>query len=249
MGIKIARGALIGIFLGIVGGISLSYVFYFVRLLRVEKTDYQTSDISLVENMDSDSMENSVEAFSEYETPYCDSLEDAILRFHVRANSNSESDLALKYRVRDEILIRIGATLEGNKTREEVMAYLNDNLDYIKQIAEETIKQAGYNYKVKVYISKDFFPIRQYGELVLPAGEYEALRVDIGEARGENFWCILYPMMCYPLEAGAVVSKEDGEKLEEVLGEEDYKKLFIEHDENEEKKVTVKFKILEIFGL
>ena len=220
MATRIARGALIGIFLGVVGGISISYGIHFFRLLNISKADRQISDVSFVENSDSESMSEAVEAFKEYETPYCDSLEDAILRFHVRANSNSEEDIALKYKVRDDILMTIGSELKGDKTREQV----------------------------KAYISKDYFPIRQYGELVLPAGEYEALRVDIGEARGENFWCILYPMMCYPYEAGAVVTKEDGEKLEEVLGEEDYEKLFVKYDLDKDDKVEVRFKLLEMLG-
>ena len=131
MATRIARGALIGIFLGVVGGISLSYGIHFFKLLSVRKADYQTSDVSLVENADTESLVSSVEAFNEYETPYCDSLEDAILRFHVRANSNSESDIALKYKVRDDILMAIGSELTGDKSREQVMAYLNDNLDYI----------------------------------------------------------------------------------------------------------------------
>ncbi|MBO6114362.1 MAG: stage II sporulation protein R [Lachnospiraceae bacterium] len=248
MATRIARGALIGIFLGVVGGISISYGIHFFRLLNISKADRQISDVSFVENSDSESMSEAVEAFKEYETSYCDSLEDAILRFHVRANSNSEEDIALKYKVRDDILMTIGSELKGDKTREQVMAYLNDNLDYIKEIAEKSIREAGYTYKVKAYISKDYFPIRQYGELVLPAGEYEALRVDIGEARGENFWCILYPMMCYPYEAGAVVTKEDGEKLEEVLGEEDYEKLFVKYDLDKDDKVEVRFKLLEMLG-
>lgn len=249
MATRIARGALIGVFLGVVGGISISYGVHFLKLLKISKAGYQEEDVSLVENADSETKMEVVEAFNEYETPYCDSLEDAILRFHVRANSNSEDDLALKYKVRDDILMRIGSELSGDKSRDEIMEYLNDNLDYIKEIAEQSIRDAGYAYKVRVYISKDYFPIRQYGELVLPAGEYEALRVDIGEARGENFWCILYPMMCYPMEAGAVVSKEDGEKLQEVLGEEDYKKLFVDHDQDKDEKVTVKLKLLEVLGL
>ena len=120
--------------------------------------------------------------------------------------------------------------------------------DKLHTYAVASIKEAGYEYKVRVYISIDYFPIRQYGELVLPAGEYEALRIDIGEAEGENFWCILYPMMCYPLEAGAVVSKEDGEKLKSVLDEDDYEKLFVEHDEKAEGEVKVRFKLLELLG-
>ena len=233
--------------MGVVGGISLSYGIHFLRTLNVSKKDYKTTDVSLVENADSYSRE-SVEAFNGYETPPCNSLEDAILRFHVRANSNSDEDIALKFKVRDDVLMRIGSELSGDKSREEIMEYLNSNLDYIKEIAEASIKEAGYEYKVRVYISIDYFPIRQYGELVLPAGEYEALRIDIGEAEGENFWCILYPMMCYPLEAGAVVSKEDGEKLKSVLDEDDYEKLFVEHDEKAEGEVKVRFKLLELLG-
>ncbi|MBQ9607942.1 MAG: stage II sporulation protein R [Lachnospiraceae bacterium] len=246
MGLRILRGAFIGVFLGVAGGLIITYSLHYIRNIGTSGVDYNVSEVSFVENADSDTMDNVIEAFNEYETPYCDSLEDTILRFHVRANSNSEDDISLKYKVRDDILMAIGGILEGDKTKEEVMSYLRDNLDFIKSIALNSIRMSGYDYDVKVYISKDYFPIRQYGEMVLPAGYYEALRIDIGEAEGENFWCILYPMMCYPLDAGAVVSNEDKEELKTVLSEEDYKKLFVEHDE--EKKVKVKLKFMEWLG-
>ena len=247
MGLKILRGAFIGIFLGVAGGLILAYGMHYMRNMRSAEGDDYMSGVSFVENADTDTMENVVEAFNEYEPPYCDSLEDTILRFHVRANSNSKADISLKYKVRDDVLMAIGGILDGDKTKDEVMSYLRNNLDFIKNIALNSIRMAGYDYDVKVYISKDYFPIRQYGEMVLPAGYYEALRIDIGEAEGENFWCILYPMMCYPLESGAVVSNEDKEELKSVLSEEDYKKLFIEHDEK--KDVRVKFKFVEWLGL
>ncbi|MBR1815393.1 MAG: stage II sporulation protein R [Lachnospiraceae bacterium] len=246
MGLKIVRGAFIGIFLGVAGGLIITYSLHYIRNIGTAESDYNISEVSFVENADTDTLDNAVEAFNEYETPYCDSLEDAILRFHVRANSNSEADISLKYKVRDDVLMAIGGILEGDKTKDEVMSYLRDNLDFIKNIASNSIRMSGYDYDVKVYISKDYFPIRQYGEMVLPAGYYEALRIDIGAAEGENFWCILYPMMCYPLEAGAVVSNEDKEELKDVLSEEDYKKLFVEHDEVNE--VKVKFKFMEWLG-
>ena len=180
--------------------------------------------------------------------PECTDLQDIILRFHVRANSNSEEDIALKYTVRDAVLTELGGELTGDKSREEVMSYLNDNLDRIEKIALDTIHEEGYDYTVKVYIADDYFPIRQYGELVLPAGVYQALRVDIGLAEGENFWCILYPMMCYTVDSGAVISKGDEEKLEDALTEEQFKKLFVDRDV-EDNDIEVRFKLLEWLGL
>ena len=244
---KIARGSLIGIFLGVVIGVMGSYLMHYMRLAgRSDGGGGYASEVSFVENVDSATMDETVAAFNEYETPHCDSLEDEILRFHVRANSNSDEDLALKYKVRDDVLTAMGGRLTGYQSIDEALETLGDNLDFVKSVAQTSIKEAGYDYDVKVYIAQDYFPIRQYGELVLPAGYYKALRIDIGEARGENFWCILYPMMCYPLEAGAVVSKEDEERLSECLGEEDYQRLFIEHDDTE---VRVRFKFIEWLGL
>lgn len=239
---KIVRGSVIGIFLGVSFGICISYGIRLKQLAEKRNNSYD-----VVGQQSKQVIEISENNENEY-GEYCDDLQDVVLRFHVKANSNSDADISLKYSVRDAILYEYGAVLQSDMTREEVVNYLEEELDHIKEVAERTIDNLGYNYDVNVYISNDYFPIRQYGEMIFPAGYYEALRVDIGAAEGENFWCLLYPMMCYPLDTGAVISKEDEETLREVLSEEDYDKLFIKREVKSE-EVKIKFKFLEWLGL
>lgn len=172
------------------------------------------------------------------------SPEDVIVRFHVRANSDSEEDLTLKYEVRDAVLAELA---DGLKTVEDdgaALRYIMQKLPDIRQAARAVVDEAGYDYTISAYIVREEFPIREYGELVLPAGTYRALRVDIGAAKGENFWCMLYPMMCYTMDAGAVVDSEDAEKLAQALDEESYEKLFVKRDAKGD-NVEVRLKILE----
>ncbi len=172
------------------------------------------------------------------------SPEDVIVRFHVRANSDSEEDLALKYEVRDAVLAELA---DGLKTVEDdgaALRYIMQKLPDIRQTARAVVDEAGHDYTISAYVVREEFPIREYGELVLPAGTYRALRVDIGAAKGENFWCMLYPMMCYTMDAGAVVDSEDTEKLAQALDEESYEKLFVKRDAKGD-NVKVRLKILE----
>ena len=238
---KIVRGSVIGIFLGVSVGICFSYA------IRLKELAEKRNDSYTIANNQAKEVIEINENDSNY-GEYCDDLQDVVLRFHVKANSNSDEDLSLKYSVRDAILYEYGDILQSDMTREEVINYLEGELPHIKEVAQRTISNLGYAYDVNVYISNDYFPIRQYGEMVFPAGYYEALRVDIGAAQGENFWCLLYPMMCYPLDTGAVISQEDEETLREVLSGEDYEKLFIKRDVKED-EIKIKFKFLEWLGL
>lgn len=249
MGKRIARGAVIGIFLGVICAIAIGNIMYFNKIMARQNQEYASMDSMAVV---SDYEEGSQEVFNESGMSYgieCNDLQDVVLRFHVRANSNSDEDISLKYSVRDAILYEYGNILQSDMSRDEVFSYLAGEIEHIEEIATLTLNNLGYSYPVKVYFSTDYFPIRQYGEMVFPAGYYDALRVDIGKAEGENFWCILYPMMCYTLDSGAVVSSEDGEKLKEVLGEEEYEKLFVKRELEEEDEVKIKFKFLEWLGL
>lgn len=172
------------------------------------------------------------------------SPEDVIVRFHVRANSDSEEDLALKYEVRDAVLAELADGLETVEDDGAALRYIMQKLPDIRQAARAVVDEAGYDYTISAYVVREEFPIREYGELVLPAGTYRALRVDIGAAKGENFWCMLYPMMCYTMDAGAVVDSEDAEKLAQALDEESYEKLFVKRDTKGD-NVKVRLKILE----
>lgn len=169
-------------------------------------------------------------------------ISDDILRFHVKANSDSDEDINLKYDVRDEILNAISEDISKCDTKEQAINYLEENLDYISEVAQEVIYKEGFGYEVDANVQDSYFPIRQYGEMVIPAGIYKALNVDIGEAAGENFWCLLYPTLCYTIDSAAVVSKEGEEEIAREISVEEYEKLFINQDISGE-DVEIRFKI------
>lgn len=170
-------------------------------------------------------------------------VKEEIFRFHIRANSNSEEDISLKYKVRDAVLDTISENIgDEEMSRDEYISKVYELLPRIKTVAGETIRKEGYSYQVNAYIGNEYFPMRQYGKLVIPADYYDALMIDIGSAEGENFWCMLYPDMCYPIDGGAVVSKEGEKEISRKLTEEEYRKLFVN---KEDKEVKVKFRLFE----
>ncbi len=272
MGYKILKGAMVGILLGVCGGILLTSVLHIagggsmrdvVSLFREGNmkmlfagqkiSDEDQADLEAVfgDIGETESLSGDANDVSEKDgicaDVYGDALkspEDVVVRFHVRANSDSEADLALKYEVRDAVLALLAEDLQKAENDSEAILYLAQNLSEIRNTARAVVEEAGYHYGVKAYITREEFPIREYGELVLPAGTYRALRIDIGEAKGENFWCMLYPMMCYTMDAGAVVDSEDTEKLAQALDEESYEKLFVKRDVKSG-DIKVKLKILE----
>lgn len=268
MGYKILKGAMVGILLGVCGGILLTSVLHIagggsvrdvVSLFRegnmkmlFASQKISDEDQAELEAVFGDagmarSSAGGTETADGSADVYEDALkspEDVIVRFHVRANSDSEEDLALKYEVRDAVLAELA---DGLKTVEDdgaALRYIMQKLPDIRQAARAVVDEAGYDYTISAYVVREEFPIREYGELVLPAGTYRALRVDIGAAKGENFWCMLYPMMCYTMDAGAVVDSEDTEKLAQALDEESYEKLFVKRDAKGD-NVKVRLKILE----
>lgn len=123
-------------------------------------------------------------------------LADKVIRLHVVANSDSESDQALKLKVRDAVLTEASALLSLVETREEAEAILRANLGFLSRTASETIRAAGKTDAVRVSLEKAWFPTKQYGETSLPAGTYEALRVVIGSGEGHNWWCVVFPSLC-----------------------------------------------------
>ena len=268
MGYKILKGAMVGILLGVCGGILLTSVLHIagggsvrdvVSLFREGNMKMlfagqkiSEEDQAALEAVfgDADMARSGVggtETADGSADVYEDALkspEDVIVRFHVRANSDSEEDLALKYEVRDAVLAELADGLETVEDDGATLRYIMQKLPDIRQAARAVVDEAGYDYTISAYVVREEFPIREYGELVLPAGTYRALRVDIGAAKGENFWCMLYPMMCYTMDAGAVVDSEDTEKLAQALDEESYEKLFVKREAKGD-NVKVRLKILE----
>lgn len=128
----------------------------------------------------------------------CDELREKILRLHIIAESDSETDQAIKLKVRDGLLEYSGGLYESLDNKQQAIALTKQNITELEEIAETIVKENGGNQKVNISIGKAYFGTRKYDGFTLPAGEYDAVRVLIGKAKGKNWWCIMFPSMCIP---------------------------------------------------
>lgn len=159
-----------------------------------------------------------------------DSIAKNIIRFHVVANSDSTEDQLLKEKVRDEIIEYVKPLVKNSKSVEETKNILKKSIPSLKKIAQSVIKKNGEKYEIYVALDRANFPTKAYGDVVLPAGEYEACRVVIGEGKGKNWWCVMYPPLCYLDVSTGVVPLEGKEQLQEELNAEQYKLITQEND-------------------
>ena len=135
-------------------------------------------------------------------------IANSVFRLHVIANSDSEEDQNLKYIVRDNLLNYMNSICGNCTSKEEAIKLVLENKDYFEEIAIQTIQEQGYNYSVKINIDNFEFPTKNYGDISLPAGYYDALRVEIGEAKGQNWWCVMFPPLCFVDVSSGVVPDE-----------------------------------------
>ena len=170
-------------------------------------------------------------------------LKDGVFRLHVIANSDSEEDQNLKYLVRDNLIKYMNELCKNCSTKDEVIEIAKENQDNFKQIAIDTIKNEGFSYSVDIEIGNFEFPTKNYGDISLPAGFYDALRIKIGEAKGQNWWCVMFPPLCFVNVSTGVVSEESKEKLKNNLSEEEYQII----SDTESSNFTFKFKLIEFF--
>lgn len=174
------------------------------------------------------------------------SIAAKLIRFHVLANSDSVEDQALKLKVRDMVLAYISPKLAECKSVKESRAVLKENNDNIKKIAQAVVYQKGYTYSVKTELGKVQFPVKEYGTIVLPEGEYEAYRILIGSAMGHNWWCVMFPPLCFSdITKGNVEVKKTQEEMKQALTKEEYKLVDNSKKVSENKKIIVKSKIVE----
>ena len=153
-----------------------------------------------------------------------------IMRFHVRANSDSDEDQELKLAVKEDVVAFLKPLLEDCNTVSESKNVIVSNLQNIYTIAINTLVEQGCDDTVKVYVTEEEFPAKTYGDLTFPEGKYQALRVDIGEAKGQNWWCVMYPPLCFIDDSTAVVSEEGKEQLQENLTPQEYAELFADSE-------------------
>ena len=123
-------------------------------------------------------------------------LSDKVIRLHVVANSDTAADQALKLWVRDRILEEAAGYFQAGQTVEEAAAELTEYLPTLAEAGAQVVREAGYDYPVRVELEDTQFPTKEYDGFTLPAGEYLALRVLIGEAKGQNWWCVVFPPLC-----------------------------------------------------
>lgn len=164
-------------------------------------------------------------------------VSEELIRLHVRANSNSDADQELKLCVRDAILAEARNLATDCKNAQEAEAKIADNLDKILVCAKNEVTKQGYSYPVSIGLGKSPFPAKTYGDITLPAGTYKALTVEIGKGKGNNWWCVMFPPLCFTEETVAATADTD-KILMENLDKETYSAV-------KQNGFQIKFKIYE----
>lgn len=175
------------------------------------------------------------------DTSLQEGISESILRLHVIANSDSKEDQETKLKVKDNIVEYLQSYLKDVHTKEEAQTLLLNHTDELKNIATQYLREHGYTYDVEVSVGKAYFPVKIYGDITLPAGQYDALRIKLGDAIGQNWWCIIFPTLCYVDTTYQVVPEESKEELQDFLTDDEYNSIVTKKDT----KVVVKFKILD----
>ena len=164
----------------------------------------------------------------------CADVRDNVVRLHVLANSDSEADQNVKLLVRDALLKSGANIFSGALTAEDAVSMLEKERETIISVAENVLRENGFNYDVSVTVQREYFGTREYESFTMPAGEYLALKVIIGKGDGKNWWCVMFPSLCLP----AAGEKTD---IDAILGKDGAKLI------KSNPKYEIRFKIVEIY--
>ncbi len=178
-----------------------------------------------------------------YVSAVSNDIADSVFRLHVIANSNTLEDQNLKLKVRDGLLSFMNDLSKNCNSKNEVIEMASFHKDDLKQIAENIIKENGFDYNVNIEIGLSDFPTKQYGDISLPCGTYDALKVKIGNASGQNWWCVMFPPLCFVDVSSGIVPDSSKEKMKENLNDEEFD-LISNTDNND---INFKFKLVEFF--
>ncbi len=171
-------------------------------------------------------------------------IANSVFRLHVIANSDSKEDQDLKYKVRDVLISYMKEICANCTNKQQAIELVRNHQNEFKQIALDIIKENGFSYNVNINIGNFEFPTKNYGDISLPAGYYDALRVEIGEAKGQNWWCVMFPPLCFVDITSGIVPEESKETLENNLSEEEF--ALVSNDSKPQ--IQFKFKLLEFFN-
>ena len=165
----------------------------------------------------------------------CEVIRSSVLRLHILANSDSESDQRLKLLVRDAIQNEAGYIFDGAQNIEDATRIVTEEKERLLSIARRVIAEQGYDYDVDLVVTQEYFETRTYDEVTLPAGTYTAVKILIGEGAGKNWWCVLFPCMCLP-------AAQESSELSKVLDDDEIKVA------QSNPKYEVRFKVVEWFN-
>ena len=170
-------------------------------------------------------------------------IESKVFRLHIIANSDSNEDQNLKYQVRDNIISYINDICKDVSSKEEVINLVKSHMVDLKQISDRTIIENNLNYTSNVEIGNYKFPTKNYGDITLPSGYYDALEIKLGSNSGQNWWCVLYPSLCFFDISSGSVPESSKEELKSNLSDEEY--ALISEDTT---TYNCKFKLVELFN-
>ena len=157
-----------------------------------------------------------ISAVNSYFEKTSTALADGVIRFHILANSDTKEDQSLKLKVRDRIIKEMEPLFDENGDIPGARDIIIANMEKIKSIAEDEVKKQGFDYDVSVSLGQSYFPTKEYGDVVLPTGTYEALKIKIGNAKGQNWWCVLFPPLCFVDESCVSGSNSTGKLVSNV---------------------------------
>lgn len=170
-------------------------------------------------------------------------IADSVFRLHVIANSDTKEDQDLKYKVRDKIIEYMNSIAKDCTSKQEVISLANEHRKDFQEIAKQVILDNGYNYDVNIYIGKFDFPTKNYGDISFPAGTYDSLRIEIGQSSGQNWWCVMFPPLCFVDVTSGVVPEESKSMIQDNLSQEEYNII----SNQKSPDIQVKFSLIEMF--
>lgn len=177
-----------------------------------------------------------------------DEVKNALIRFHVIANSDNDEDQQLKLKVKNRVIDYLYPYLSNSSSLDNSREIIKDNMDEVKRISKDVIKEEGYDYDVNLQLSRENFPDKSYGNIVLPQGNYEAFRIIIGKGQGRNWWCVMFPPLCFVDESKAEVEYD---KVEENINNQQKDNVEIlnkdknSSDIDSNDRIQIKFKFIE----
>jgi len=177
-----------------------------------------------------------------YSNAVTSDISNSVFRLHVIANSNSKEDQDLKYSVRDALIQYMNSICANISSKEDAIKLVTENKDEFYNIAKKVVSDKGFNYNINIQIGNFSFPTKHYGDISLPAGFYDAIKVEIGSASGQNWWCVMFPSLCFVDVSQGIVPEESKLELQDNMEEENYNLISSDNFE-----FKLKFKLVELF--